>query len=86
MLDFYERFTAICKSKSISRSSIIKKAGLSTTNLTYWKKGAFPKLETVENLANALEVSVEQLLGINSPTTHFMDFMMQEVNLNVQLQ
>lgn len=80
MLDFYERFTAICKSKSISRSSIIKKAGLSTTNLTYWKNGASPKLETVENLANALEVSVEQLLGINSPTTPFMDFVMQNFN------
>lgn len=82
-----ERIKVTRKVKSLTQEELAKKTSISLMSIRRYESGdRMPPIHALSKIADALEVPVEQLLGINSPTTHFMDFMMQEVNLNVQLQ
>ena len=63
MNDFYERFIRMCKIRSVSPSSVCKKIGIGTPNVTYWKKGSVPRIDTIKKIASELNVSMLYFMG-----------------------
>lgn len=59
---FYDRFSELCKERSVSPSAVMVSIGLNKSNATFWKKGSIPKGETLQKLADYFGVSVDYLL------------------------
>ena len=49
-------------------TSVIRKIGLSSGNVTSWKNGASPKKDILERLAQELDVPVSAFFEIGAPT------------------
>ena len=60
---FYENLLQICKLKNVSVTNLIAELGLSSGNLSSWKKGNKPRSDTLVKIAERLDVSVNYLLG-----------------------
>lgn len=60
---FYENLLEICKVKNISVTNLIAELGLSSGNLSSWKKGNKPRSDTLVKIAERLDISVNYLLG-----------------------
>lgn len=60
-MSFYEHFVEVCKEKGIAPSKAAEISGLNKSVVTYWKKGAEPKLETILKIAEALNVDADRL-------------------------
>ena len=60
---FYDRFVELCKTKRMSPAAVARDIGLSNSSTTTWKRGAIPKGETLQKLADYFGVSVDYLLG-----------------------
>lgn len=61
---FYDRYTALCKARGISRSRAAQEMGLSNSTVTKWKStGATPSGETLSKVATYFGVPVGDLLG-----------------------
>ena len=61
---FYDRYTALCQAKGISRSRAAQEMGLSNSTVTKWKNtGATPSGETLAKVAAYFAVPVGELLG-----------------------
>lgn len=60
---FYDVFIEFCKQKQVSPAAVAKEIGLSNSTTTTWKRGATPKINTIEKLAKYFDVSVGELLG-----------------------
>lgn len=73
-MSFYENFLRVCKAKNISPSKAAELSGLNKSVVSYWKKGASPKFETMQKIADALEVDVSELAqsGIDEKLEHIM--------------
>lgn len=54
---FYETLKEICAKKKTSPSAVCIALGMSKSNVTEWKAGRSPKLDTVVAIANHLGVS-----------------------------
>ncbi len=63
---FWDNFYTACKANGFTPSGLIKKLGLSNSLVTTWKKRP-PNGETLLTLADALDVSVDYLLGREKP-------------------
>lgn len=63
MVSFIERLNLLCKEKGISISKMIKDLSLAHGNVTNWNKGAVPKGETLNKIADYFNVSTDYLLG-----------------------
>ena len=50
----------ICKSKGISITKMLKELGWSTSKVTLWNNGSLPKMDTIERIAEFLEVPVSE--------------------------
>lgn len=59
---FYDTFAEVCKKKKTSPCAVALAIGISKSNVTEWKKGRSPKLDTVLKLAKHLGVSPMQLI------------------------
>ena len=55
---FFEQFKLICSMRGTTPTSVIRKIGLSSGNVTSWKNGASPKKDVIEKLAQELNVPV----------------------------
>ena len=55
---FFEQLKRLCALKGTTPTAIVKKVGLSTSNVTSWKHGASPKTDILEKLAKELDVPV----------------------------
>lgn len=60
---FYERLKEICASKGVKITVLIDDLGMSSGNLSSWKKGNTPRASTIDKIAEYLGVSVDYLLG-----------------------
>lgn len=60
---FLENFEALCRSRGLSPSGALKKAGLSNSLYTKWKKfpDTVPNLDTLKKLSSVLYVTVDEL-------------------------
>lgn len=54
---FYETLKEICDKKKTSPSAVCLALGMSKSNVTEWKAGRSPKLDTVLSIAKHLGVS-----------------------------
>jgi len=52
----------ILKDYNISQQKFAEEVPISRPNFTYWKKGKLPKFETLINIANYLNCSIDEFL------------------------
>lgn len=63
---FYEKFSAACKRAGVSPTAAAASANISASVVTGWKQGSEPTLETACKAAEALGLSLDELLGVSS--------------------
>ena len=59
---FYDTLKEICDKKHTSPSAVALAIGISKSNVTEWKKGKSPKLDTVIKIANYLSINPARLI------------------------
>ena len=59
---FYETLKEVCNKKKTSPSAVCLALGMSKSNVTEWKAGRSPKLDTVLQIAEHLGVSPMKLI------------------------
>lgn len=59
---FYDKFIELCRSKGVKPTPLVLKMGLSSSNVSQWKKGSTPRPEVLQKFAEYFNVSVEYLL------------------------
>ena len=62
-MEFYDRVVELCKNRGTSPAALARAIGLSNSVTTYWKRGAVPKGDTLQKVADYFGVSVDYLLG-----------------------
>lgn len=62
-MDFYNILNDLCKQNNTNVSLLLKSLNLSTGNTGSWKKGMLPKGETLMQIADYFNVSIDYLLG-----------------------
>lgn len=62
-MTFYERFAELCKEKNVKPTPLVLSMGLSSSNVSQWKKGSTPRAQVLAQLANYFDVSTNYLLG-----------------------
>lgn len=60
---FKENFIKICAEKGVSPTSVCVSIGLSSSVFSQWSDSTIPRKTTLVKLADALNVSVDYLLG-----------------------
>lgn len=67
----YERYATIRDSRGLTDYAVAKRAGIGKSTFSDWKKGrSQPKSEKLMKIAEALETTIENLIG-NSSTTYY---------------
>lgn len=59
---FYDTLKEVCKKKKTSPSAVCVALGMSKSNVTEWKAGRSPKLDTVIAIADHLGVNPIKLI------------------------
>ena len=59
---FYETLKNVCAERNTSPSAVCLALGMSKSNVTEWKNGRSPKLDTVVQIAEHLGVSPTELI------------------------
>ncbi len=59
----YSRLEELCREKNISASKLAEMVGVSKGNTSTWKKGGNPSLEVLCKMADALDCTIDYLLG-----------------------
>ena len=59
---FYETLKETCDKKNTSPSAVCVALGMSKSNVTAWKNGRSPQLDTVVQIAEYLGVATTQLI------------------------
>jgi transcriptional regulator with XRE-family HTH domain len=60
----FNRFKTRCKEKGYSPTSLAEKMGISRSNVTNWKSGGNPSIETLIQISELLEC-IDYLLGLD---------------------
>lgn len=69
MRDFYQTFIQLCKERGVAPSNVAQEIGLNKSSVSYWKKGAIPKAETLKAIAQYFNVTVDYLTGLDELET-----------------
>lgn len=59
---FYDNLRAICAEKGTTVTTVLKELHMSTGSTGKWKEGSIPKIDTVMQLAEHLDVSLDYLV------------------------
>ena len=59
----FNNFKVACAAKGTSPTALVTKLGLSSGNVTSWKKGGNPSIEILTKIADELDVTTDYLLG-----------------------
>lgn len=59
---FYDTLKEICDKKHTSPSAVALAIGMSKSNVTEWKNGRSPKLDTVIKIAKHLSINPAKLI------------------------
>jgi transcriptional regulator with XRE-family HTH domain len=62
---FYETLKQVCAENNTSPSAVCDALGMSRSNITKWKEGRSPKLDTVIQISEHLGVSLMKLVPKN---------------------
>lgn len=63
--DFRDRLMAIMRKRGYTAPILEARTGISRRNIANWKNGHYPSVHILIQLADELEVSTDQLLGVN---------------------
>lgn len=66
---FYDIVNNLCKERKTTITRMAEEIGLSNAAPTSWRKGAVPKLTTLEKIAAYFDVSVDYLRGVETKKT-----------------
>ena len=64
---FWDRFYDLCEKNNTKPIPVVKLLGIATGSVTKWKNGTVPNGETLVKISNYFGVSVDYLLGLDSP-------------------
>ena len=59
---FYDRFIQLCSEKGVKPTPLVVSMGLSSSNVSQWKKGSTPRPAILKKLADYFGVSPEYLM------------------------
>ena len=65
-MDFRTRINELCQSKGLTQKDLADKMGISDISLNKTLRGDYPQLQSLERIANALEVDIEELFVRNT--------------------
>lgn len=65
-MDFRIRIKELCQSKGITQKDLADKMGISDISLNKTLRGDYPQLQTLERIANALDVDLSDLFVRNT--------------------
>ena len=60
---FYNNLVELCRRKSTAPSVVAKELGFSSSMPTAWKRGAIPKADTIQKIADYFGVTADELLN-----------------------
>lgn len=60
-MDFRKRIKEICQEKGITQKDLAEKLGITDISLNKTLRGEYPQLQSLEKIANALEISISTL-------------------------
>lgn len=60
---FYDTLQGLCREHGLSVSAALKIMGVSSGNISHWKKGRLPKGKTLRRMAQFFDVPVDFLIG-----------------------
>ena len=66
-MDFRTRIKELCQSKGFTQKDLSDKMGISDISLNKTLRGDYPQLQSLERIANALEVDIAELFARNVP-------------------
>lgn len=59
---FYDNLRKICREKGTTVTTVLKELKMSTGSTGKWKDGSIPKIDTVMQLSEYLDVSLDRLV------------------------
>ena len=68
-MDFRTRIKELCQSKGFTQKDLADKMGISDISLNKTLRGDYPQLQSLERIANALEVDIAELFVRNAPNS-----------------
>lgn len=60
---FYDRFIELCEKNGVKPTPLVVSMGLSSSNVSIWKKGSTPRPAIVKKIADYFGVTTDYLLG-----------------------
>lgn len=60
-MDFRKKIKEICQEKGITQKELAERLGITDISLNKTLRGEYPQLQSLEKIANALEVSISAL-------------------------
>ncbi|HAQ40140.1 MAG TPA: hypothetical protein DCM73_04415 [Clostridiales bacterium] len=60
---FYTQLKQLCEDKAIKLTPLVEELGMTTGNISRWKKGGYPSVEALLKFADYFNVSTDYLLG-----------------------
>ena len=71
---FYDNLRAVCNERGTTVTAVLKELGMSTGSTGKWKDGSIPKIDTVMQLSEHLNVSLDLLVyGKRSKVSSALD-------------
>lgn len=67
IMDFRTRIKELCQSKGLTQKDLADKMGISDISLNKTLRGDYPQLQSLERIANALEVDIAELFVKSIP-------------------
>lgn len=65
-MDFRTRIKELCQERGITQKELAEKMGISDISLNKTLRGEYPQLQTLEKIANTLNVPIAELLDRKS--------------------
>jgi len=62
-MEIYEKIKELCNDKGLSIRELEAKSGLGNATIDKWKEKSKPSMKTLQKIADALDVSVDYLMG-----------------------
>lgn len=66
-MDFRTRIKELCQSKGFTQKELADKMGISDISLNKTLRGDYPQLQSLERIANALDIDISELFVRNAP-------------------
>lgn len=67
-MDFRKRIKELCQEKGITQKELAEKLGITDISLNKTLRGEYPQLQSLEKIANALEIPISALFEDVKPS------------------